>query len=174
MHLNDEIATSTQETCRLFAEKFSSVFNNETVSDNQATLAARNVPLVGQTLGTFDVDADAISKAASQLKSSNSPGPDGIPASFLKKNISCLLVPLHQRLFRSSLFSGAFASCWKHAHMFPVHKKGSKRDVNNYRGITSLSALSKLFELIIMEPLLSHCKQHLCSDQHGCTAGRYD
>lgn len=56
--------------------------------------------------------------------------------------------------------------------MFPVHKKGNKRDVDNYRGITSLSSVSKLVELVIMEPLLSHCKQYLSSDQHGFVSGR--
>lgn len=70
-------------------------------------------------------------------------GPDGIPTSFLKKYISCLLVSI-QRLFCSSLSSGIFWSFSKHAHMFAVHQNDSKRDVNNYRGIKSLSALSKL------------------------------
>lgn len=56
--------------------------------------------------------------------------------------------------------------------MFPVHKKGNKRDCNNYRGITSLSAIAKLFELIIMEPLFSHCKPYISTDQHGFLTGR--
>lgn len=56
--------------------------------------------------------------------------------------------------------------------MFPVHKKGSKRDIDNYRGITNLSAVSKLFQLIIMKPLLSHCKHYLSDDQHGFMTGR--
>lgn len=56
--------------------------------------------------------------------------------------------------------------------MFPVYKKGSKRDVNNYRGITSLTVVSKLLELIILAPTLSHCKQYLSPDQHGFTEDR--
>ncbi|XP_062542087.1 uncharacterized protein LOC134210083 [Armigeres subalbatus] len=56
--------------------------------------------------------------------------------------------------------------------MFPAHKKGSKRDINNYRGITSLNAVSKLFELVILEPLEAHCKPFLSNDQHGFTSGR--
>lgn len=56
--------------------------------------------------------------------------------------------------------------------MFPVHKKGSRRNVDNYRGISSLSAVSKLFELVMMQPLLSHSKQYLSDDQHGFMAGR--
>ncbi|XP_053698487.1 uncharacterized protein LOC128745436 [Sabethes cyaneus] len=58
------------------------------------------------------------------------------------------------------------------AHMFPVHKKGNRKDINNYRGISSLCAISKLLELVIMTALLSHCKQYLSDDQHGFIAGR--
>lgn len=56
--------------------------------------------------------------------------------------------------------------------MFPVYKKGERRDVKNYRGITSLGAISKLLELVVMDPLLSHCKQYLCGAQHGFIYGR--
>ncbi|KXJ72610.1 hypothetical protein RP20_CCG017595 [Aedes albopictus] len=56
--------------------------------------------------------------------------------------------------------------------MFPVHKKGRKRDANNYRGITALCAISKLFEIVVMDPLLSHCKHLISNDQHGFTSGR--
>lgn len=56
--------------------------------------------------------------------------------------------------------------------MLPVYKKGNKRDINNYRGITSLSAVPVLLKLIVMEPMMSHCKQLLSVGQHGFTEGR--
>lgn len=171
MQLNGVSASTPRDICQLFAEKFASVFNEESLNADEVSIAARNVPPNGQMFSSIHVNDGMISRAASQLKSSNNPGPDGIPSAFLKKHISCLLDPL-QRLYRMSLSSGVFPSCWKLAHMYPVHKKGSKRDVDNYRGITSLTAISKLFELIIMEPLLSHCKHVLSPDQHGFTAGR--
>lgn len=51
--------------------------------------------------------------------------------------------------------------------MFPVYKKGDKRNVENYRGITSLCACSKVFEIIIHEMLFSACKNYISVDQHG-------
>ncbi|XP_065082248.1 uncharacterized protein LOC135704695 [Ochlerotatus camptorhynchus] len=71
-----------------------------------------------------------------------------------------------------SLSSGVFPSCWKSAEMFPVHNKGCKRNIDNHRGITSLCVISKLFELVIMEPSASHFKHHLSEDQHGFIARR--
>lgn len=171
MTWNNLTASDPQRICQLFSSKFADVFTDETLTDSQIAIAATNVPLYAQTLSTIDISVEMISTAASQLKPSFNPGPDGVPSAFLKKHISNLLMPLH-RLFRSSVSSGIFPSCWKIAHMFPVHKKGSKRNMDNYRGISSLSAVSKLFELIIMQPLLSHSKQYLSDDQHGFMVGR--
>lgn len=51
--------------------------------------------------------------------------------------------------------------------MFPVFKKGCKQDVKNYRGIAALCAVSKLFEVIVLE-FLRHNLSHVVSDdQHG-------
>ena len=51
--------------------------------------------------------------------------------------------------------------------MFPVHKKGDKRNIDNYRGISALCAVSKLFELVVMEPIFSYCKPLISDTQHG-------
>ena len=56
--------------------------------------------------------------------------------------------------------------------MFPVFKSGDRRNVKNYRGITSLSAASKLFEIIVSTAVTRKMKHYICSDQHGFMAGR--
>ncbi|XP_053698743.1 uncharacterized protein LOC128745690 [Sabethes cyaneus] len=171
MEYNGEVA-ATQDACRFFSKQFASVFTNEVLSADRVALAANNVPIYGHTLGAIDINVDMISKAVTMLKSSFNLGPYGVPSVFLKSHIDCLLTPL-LRLFQMSISSAIFPSCWKFAHMFSVHKKGSKRDVDNYRGITSLNAISKLFELVFMELLLSHCKQYVSADQHGFTFQRF-
>lgn len=171
MTFNGFTATNSQEICSLFSEKFANVFVQETLTADQIGLAAGNVPPSGLGLGGIEIDEMMISRASSQLKSAFNPGPDGFPSALLKKHIDRLMTPI-LLIFRASLNRGIFPSCWKSANMFPVHKKGSKRDVNNYRGISSLNAISKLFELVIMDPLQAHCKQFLSNDQHGFTPGR--
>ena len=52
-------------------------------------------------------------------------------------------------LFNSILTLEYFPSSWAVGSIIPVFKKGDKNDVNNYRGITLLSCLSKLFTRII-------------------------
>lgn len=171
MFYNGETAGTQKEICDLFSVKFASVYEDERLTSHSVHAAAGNVPLANQTLSLVDVDSESISNAALHLKTSLKPGPDGVPSVFLKQNMTCLLYPLHQ-IFQMSLSSGTFPYCWKMADMFPVYKKGSKRDVNNYRGITSLSAVSKLFELVVKNSLFTHCKQLLSDDQHGFSPGR--
>lgn len=55
---------------------------------------------------------------------------------------------------------------------FKFTKKGDKRDVKNYRGITNLSAASKLFEMIISHVILEQAKCYISADQHGFMPGR--
>lgn len=150
----------------MFAKKFSSIFSREVLTDQQVSLASANTQTSGLILPNVTVNSVCIIAAASNLKASTSLGPDGIPSLFLKKCIDSLVVPL-EMIFNLSLSSKAFPSCWKTAYMFPVHKKGDRKNIDNYRGISSLCALSKLFELTVMDSVFSHCKQFLSPDQHG-------
>ncbi|XP_055614563.1 uncharacterized protein LOC129760905 [Uranotaenia lowii] len=146
MFLDDNLATSEPEICDLFADKFRSVFDSNSISSDQVTSAACNVPHLNTWLNQIVVDDDIILKATAKLKHSLSAGPDGIPATFLKRYISHMLIPL-KIIFQVSLDQSTFPSLWKEAYMVPVHKKGDRRNVNNYRGISALCAIAKLFEL---------------------------
>ena len=104
--------------------------------------------------------------ALAKLKLSFSAGPDGIPSAVLKRCAHVLSHPL-AKLFNLSVQQNEFPAHWKFSNLFPVHKKGDKRNVNNYRGITSLFACSKLFEIIVSDGLFSCCKNYIDSEQHG-------
>ena len=166
MQLADEKADNSHDICRLFAAKFSSVFCNEVLTTRQVNDAAINVPLPAHSITSINIDEHAIRTAVVKLKHSYSPGPDGIPATLLKKCTSGLLTPLGH-LFRLSLSTGRFPSPWKKAFMFPVFKKGDRANVENYRGISALCATSKLFELVVIEPIFSHCQLSIAEEQHG-------
>ena len=44
---------------------------------------------------------------------------------------------------------GYFPAQWSEGLLVPLHKKGSINDVNNYRGITLLSCVGKLFTRVL-------------------------
>ena len=55
---------------------------------------------------------------------------------------------------------GVFPDKWSEGIIIPIHKKGATDDVNNYRGITLLSCLSKLFTTILNNRITKFCEDH--------------
>lgn len=52
-------------------------------------------------------------------------------------------------LFNKIFETGVFPEEWAEGFIIPLHKKGNLNNVENYRGITLLSALGKLFSRVI-------------------------
>ena len=76
-------------------------------------------------------------------------------------------------LFNNILDSGFFPETWAKAVIMPVFKKGSINDVKNYRGISLLSCLSKLFTSVLNQRLLLWSEQNdvLTDAQFGFRPG---
>ena len=53
-----------------------------------------------------------------------------------------------------------FPESWSEGFIVPLHKKGSQDDVNNYRGITLLSTLGKLFTSILNNRLKTWAEEY--------------
>ncbi len=62
---------------------------------------------------------------------------------------SQILLPTLVSLFNRILSIGYFPTEWSEGHIIPLHKKGSLNEVDNYRGITLLSTLGKLFTRVL-------------------------
>ena len=86
------------------------------------------------------------------LKNNKSPGIDGICNEFFKYSVHILL-PYYVKLFNCILKSGNFPTCWCKSVIKPLHKSGDVNDPNNFRGISLLSALGKVFTGIINKKL---------------------
>ena len=54
----------------------------------------------------------------------------------------------------------------------PIHKKGPKHLLENYRGIAKLSAIPKIFEKILKDKLFVLISQCISPHQHGFLAGK--
>lgn len=171
MNLDESEANSVQDCCKLFRKQFQSVFVAENLTQQEISNATSCVPL-RQAVGNHpQITVAAVKTALKKLKSSVGVGPDGIP-SIVLKNCSLSLALPFTCLFNQSLTRGTFPSLWKKSFVFPVHKKGPKSDIKNYRGIAALCAGSKLFELVVYDFLLHHCSQYISSSQHGFTPKR--
>ena len=59
-------------------------------------------------------------------------------------------------MFENILEMGIFPYQWKKANVTSVHKKNDKQIISNYRPISLLPILAKVFEKIIFEKLLKY------------------
>ena len=78
-----------------------------------------------------------ILRAVKSIKLKNSEGDDRIPQRILIDGVEILLETL-TGLFTRIYEQNTIPEQWKLAKITPVHKKGSKNDVTNYRPIANL------------------------------------
>jgi hypothetical protein len=111
------------------------------------------------------VNESQIFRLLNNLSISKSTGCDKIPAKILKYSAAVIL-PSLTNLFNSSIGMGIFPSEWKIARVVPLHKKGSRSVLDNYRPISILPVISKIFEKILYEQLYEYfTTNNLLSEQ---------
>ena len=85
---------------------------------------------------------------------------------FLKNCANTLAYPL-SLLFKISYNTGSLPKEWNIANVVPIHEKGSKDDIKNYRPISLTSLVMKTFERLLKDELLIRTSHLLDCRQHG-------
>ena len=94
-----------------------------------------------------------------QLDSSKASGPENIPNKFYKL-LAPMILPFLSEIFNGCYKKGDFPFILKHAKATPIHKSGCKDIVSNYRLISILSTVSKIFEKLLYFGLESFFTAH--------------
>ena len=105
------------------------------------------------------ISFEEIKKGVSQLRNGASAGPDLFLNEFLKKGTNGLLSYIHG-LFNKLYEIGYFPESWTEGHIIPIFKKGDKNEASNYRGITLLSIIGKLFTRILNSRLNTWAEEY--------------
>lgn len=161
--LDNQTADNYPDACNLFNKSFQSNFEPTTLT-NHNFKSSRETDSAGINL-TY-IRKDTIFELLEKIDPNKGPGPDGLNPIFIKNCAPSLSEPLYI-LFNKSLRDGIFPDLWKQALVTPVLKNGSKNDVTNYRPISKLNILAKIFENIITKFLSSTLKNIIIPEQHG-------
>lgn len=126
-----------------------------------------------QSFAFTPVNGLELLKIIGSLKSSNSTGIDGV-SNRLLKNIACFLVDVLSHILNYSVFSGVFPDALKSAAILPLHKKGATDEIGNYRPISLLPSISKIFEKAIKSRVVNFLNKtkFFSSAQFGFREGR--
>ena len=122
-------------------------------NDHPSILKIKNI--FGEKYFSFrKVSIDDIRKYLSRLdKTKKSSG--GIPIWILQGSIDTIS-PYIKQYVDSMVDTCIFPSSLKSAEIRPIHKKGDVTDKSNYRPISLLPALSKVFERILFDQIDTH------------------
>jgi hypothetical protein len=104
---------------------------------------------------TTDIE---VSKIIGSLKN-NSPGYDNINAKVLKHSINIYL-PILVYIINLSFSSGIFPSVLKPANVIPLFKSGNTACFTNYRPVSLLPTVSKVFERLYYNRLYSFLEKY--------------
>ena len=126
---------------KVLSDFFGSVFTKEDLSNVPDFKHSSEITNLLSKISVCDAD---FVKALKSLKTSKSPGPDGVHPRVLRELANELAFPL-RKLFEKSLVEGKLPKKWKIAEVRPIFKKGDKSKPGNYRPVSLTSVVCKLF-----------------------------
>lgn len=107
------------------------------------------------------------------LKLRKSPGYDNIRSEVLKQVADEIAEPLTY-IFNKSITKGQFPRIFKFGLIKPLHKGGDPTEMSNYRPISVISNIAKVYEKILKSRFVKYIEKYqiLSDRQHGFRNGR--
>jgi hypothetical protein len=121
--------------------------NNESIYD----LEIKHCP---NSLFIYLVTEEEVISLTKSLKGKPTSGDNNIPENLVKQCIRLIKGPL-THIYNLSLISSVFSVLWKTAKVKPLHKKGDKYDMNNYRPISVIPVFANMLEQLICNRITS-------------------
>lgn len=124
------------------------------------------------TMAVIPFDENEIFDIIRGLKNRNSSGRDEVPVKVVKEAASSIVSPL-TFLINESIESGIFPNALKCCRSVPLHKKGQRTALQNYRQITICSVFHKIFERAMLSRLSNYLAAFnvIGEGQHGFRSG---
>ena len=157
IHHDDSLITNCTSIANLFNSYFTQVgieLSDKIPQQNKQPLSYFNMDESPRnSFRFFDTNPDEVGTLISKLPNKSAPL-DKIPT-FIFKKMSHVISPIICELFNLSIREGIFPSCLKTGRVIPIFKAGKKNQMKNYRPITTLPVLAKLFEKLAHKRMMN-------------------
>lgn len=163
MRYKSQTAESMKDTANLFAKYFSGVY-----AQTHSTIDFECNNECNEYLQFTEPD---ILNIIIKLDKSKTNSPDGIPAIFYIQTANSISKAL-MFLFNKSLKEMVYPNEFKKSIVSPKFKAGDADNIENYRPISILSAISKIYDKLLYHHLSSKTSHLIVQNQHGFTAGK--
>lgn len=157
------LTVTAKETANVLGAFFASTFieDNED-GDNQEQQTTHNSIL------DLEIDKSDVKDLLSTLNPNKSMGPDMVHPKILKfLSQDDVFVESVTYFLQRCYDQGKMPAVWKTANVTALHKKGDKSDARNYRPISLTCIISKVFEKLLRNHILSHFSPMIKPEQHG-------
>ena len=168
----DNTITEPRKIATELNNHFATIGQQNNIEDNPERLTGNLIIRQKNSIIFSDTTTEEISLIISQLKNKYSQGPDEIPTAVIK-HLKTILCPILCYLFNKSLRLGIYPACLKITKVIPLFKSGSPFDTGNYRPISLLPAINKIFEKLIYNRLIIFFKKYniINENQYGFRQG---
>lgn len=103
------------------------------------------------------IEPTTVYKLMSSMSGKKATGLDGIPCKLIKEAASVIPISISLcDIFNLSIQTCIVPSDWKLAKVIPIHKGDVKDNSNNYRPISVLPSVAKIFEKIVYDQLFQY------------------
>ena len=117
-------------------------------------------------MNPIKITSFGIFKLLSNINPNKATGPDDLPGKFLKLCAN-EVANIYTILFQASLDQGIVPPDWKKGNIVPLYKKGDKSLPENYRPITLLDTLYKVYTRLLANRLSDTVEPFLRKSQYG-------
>ena len=147
---NEFCKGNSKNTSFLAADVFNEFFASigEKLRNPEFDYKLGYVDRIEKSMVFYEITREDIENAIYMLKNKGSNGHDGIKNKIIKLSLPVISVRICS-LFNQCVKSGYFPQGLKVAKVIPLFKGGLKNSLENFRPISLLSSLSKIFERII-------------------------
>ena len=176
---NDKIVNNTKDICDTFNTFFVNVANDigkDVIFDGNSHPSILKIKNNTQHNTLFDfkpTDVDTINKLVSKINIKKATGVDQISSKLLRAGAPVLNKHI-TTLVNNTIKTSVFPTRLKEAQVVPLHKKNDPLDKKNYRPVSILPTISKVYEMVLSDQLTDLFENifhtFLCAFRkgHGC------